>query len=132
MSIRSTAALAAVLACLAPASAAAQSAGDEQYEDPFADEQTTNDDGGGEARETAQTPDEEDGLSESPPQPLDDSQEPAQPAQPAQPSQPEAAQPAQLANTGSDPWLIGSAGAGLVLTGAGLRLRVRADGRRTV
>jgi hypothetical protein len=39
------------------------------------------------------------------------------------------ARPGELARTGADPGLVALLGAGMVLTGAGMRLRVRRSGR---
>jgi LPXTG-motif cell wall-anchored protein len=97
---------------LLPASAAAQSAGDEQYEDPFGDEQS-------QATPTA-TP--------APAAPAEPAQSaPAQPA-PAQPAPAPAAAPAQAAQlprTGSDAVLPGVLGLILVAAGVALRAHVR-------
>ena len=93
---------------LVPASASAQSAGDEQYEDPFGDEQP---------------------QSQATPAPTQaPAAEPAQsqpaPAAPAQPAPAPAAAPAQLPRTGGDAWL--PALLGLVLLSAGVALRAHA------
>ena len=97
---------------LLPASAAAQSAGDEQYEDPFGEEQS-------QATPTA-TP--------APAQPAEPAQSaPAQPA-PAEPAPAPAAAPAQAAQlprTGSDAVLPGVLGLILVAAGVALRAHVR-------
>jgi LPXTG-motif cell wall-anchored protein len=97
---------------LLPASAAAQSAGDEQYEDPFGEEQS-------QATPTA-TP--------APAQPAEPAQSaPAQPA-PAQPAPAPAAAPAQAAQlprTGSDAALPGVLGLILLAAGVALRAHVR-------
>jgi len=103
---------AAVMLALLPASAAAQSAGDEQYEDPFGEEQS-------QATPTA-TP--------APAQPAEPAQSaPAQPA-PAQPAPAPAAAPAQAAQlprTGSDAALPGVLGLILLAAGVALRAHVR-------
>jgi LPXTG-motif cell wall-anchored protein len=101
--------VAAVLLALLPAGAAAQSAGDEQYQDPFAD----------------------DPGQEAPAAPPASTPAPAAPAAPA----PTAAAPAtaagapqasaaQLPRTGGEAWLL--ALAGLALMSAGVALRVHA------
>ena len=93
---------------LVPAAASAQSAGDEQYEDPFGDEQP---------------------QSQATPAPAQ-AAEPAQseatpaPAAPAQPVPAPAAAPAQLPRTGGDARL--PALLGLVLLSAGVALRAHA------
>jgi hypothetical protein len=115
--------LAAVLACIAaapaPVPAFAQSAGDDQYEDPFAGQ----DPGGSQEPEQQQTP------------------EPAEPAEPAAPAEPAQSAPAEsstpsapvagpasqqqpeLPRTGLDAAPILALGA--VLLGSGIALRVR-------
>ena len=106
---RRTVSAAAVLLALLPASAAGQSAGDEQYEDPFSDEQTQS-----EPAPTA-TP------------------APAQPAQTPAPAAPAPAAPApsavpaqaQLPRTGSDAALPGVLGLILLSAGVALRAHVR-------
>jgi hypothetical protein len=108
--------VAAVLLALTPAAAAAQSAGDEQYEDPFADQQP----------QAQATP-------EAAPAPAaEPAQAPATPA-PAAPTQPSpapaAAEPvqagqAELPRTGGDPRV--PALVGLVLLSAGVALRAHA------
>jgi hypothetical protein len=116
---RRLAALIAVLALAAPASSAAQSAGDDQYEDPFAGEN------GGSAP-SRQQPAPAAAAPESEPAP-----QPAAPAAQAAPAAPQpavsAAAPArtQLPYTGRDaaPALI--AGTLLLAGGVALRLRLR-------
>jgi 2-oxoglutarate dehydrogenase E2 component (dihydrolipoamide succinyltransferase) len=97
---------------LLPASAAAQSAGDEQYEDPFGEEQSQ------------ETPT----ATPAPAQPAEPAQSaPAQPA-PAQPAPAPAAAPAQAAQlprTGSDAALPGVLGLILLAAGVALRAHVR-------
>ena len=106
--------VAAVLLALLPAGAAAQSAGDEQYQDPFAD----------------------DPGQEAPAAPPASTPAPAAPAAPA----PTAATPApataagapqasaaQLPRTGGEAWTL--ALAGLALMSAGVALRVHARRR---
>jgi hypothetical protein len=113
--------LAALLACIAaapaPVPALAQSAGDDQYEDPFAGQ----DPGGSQQEEQQQTP----------------APEPAAPAEPAQsapapaaesstqstPAAESASQQPELPRTGLDAAPILALGA--VLLGSGIALRVR-------
>lgn len=102
-------AVAAVLFALLPAAAAAQSAGDEQYEDPLAGQQES------EQPQPTATP-----APAAPAPDADSAQAPA-PAGPA-PS----AGAAQLPRTGEDPLLAALAGAFLLASGAALRLRLRA------
>ena len=102
---------------LAPAAAHAQSAGDDQYSDPFGEEQPQ-----------AQAP----SAPAAPAAPAAPSQAaPAQPA-PSSDSAPAATQPApapvaaagELPRTGGDAWL--AAALGLALLSAGVALRARA------
>ena len=113
-----------------PAAAFAQGAGDDQYQDPFGDEPSQNDSGGGS--------DSDGGLSEEPPNtgggsgsgsggsgggsttgggsgtaPTTGAEAPATAAEAA----------GQLPNTGSEPLLLMGLGFAFVLTGVGLRLR---------
>ena len=102
--------VAAVLLALMPAAAAAQSAGDEQYEDPFPDEQA-------QATPTAT------------PAPAAPAQATATPA-PAQPeAAPTAVAPApaaaQLPRSGADAALPALLGVILLAAGMALRVRVR-------
>ena len=104
--------LAAVLLALTPAAALAQSAGDEQYQDPFQ--------GQGQATPTAT------------PAPAQPAQAPAAPAATAAPAAPPAAaaapaQAAQLPRTGWDAALPGVCGLILLSAGGVLRARVRRD-----
>jgi LPXTG-motif cell wall-anchored protein len=122
-------ALATLLLALAlPSAALAQGAGDEQYQDPFGDEQSQ--------QEPAPTPT---------PAPT---QAPAQPAQPSQPQPPPAPEPAPAApapaapapaatapsGAGELPYTGAEAGwialAGFVLLAAGVALRRRAHHQR--
>jgi LPXTG-motif cell wall-anchored protein len=107
---RRIASLAAVLLALSPAAAVAQSAGDEQYEDPFEDQEQS------QPQATA-TP--------APAQPA----QPAQATAPAAPAQtapaPAPAQAAQLPRTGSDAVLPGVLGLILLSAGVALRAHVR-------
>jgi hypothetical protein len=104
---------AAVLLALLPAGAAAQSAGDEQYEDPFADEP----------------------AQQAPAAPPASTPAPAAPAAPAEPA-PAAAAPATIAaapqasaaelpRTGGRPWLLALAGLALLSAGVALRAHAR-------
>jgi hypothetical protein len=93
---------------LLPAAASAQSAGDEQYEDPFGDEQPQS------QATPAPAPAAEPTQSEATPAP----------AAPAQPAPAPAAAPAQLPRTGGDARLPGLLG--LVLLSAGVALRAHA------
>jgi LPXTG-motif cell wall-anchored protein len=102
------AALVAALALLAPASAFAQSAGDEQYQDPFGDDQAS-------ATPTATpTPAPSGTTTQATPTPA-----PTAAAAQAAP----AAQ--QLPRTGNDPITPAVAGFWLLLGGVALRARVR-------
>jgi LPXTG-motif cell wall-anchored protein len=104
----------------APANAVGQSAGDEQYEDPFAGEQQEQSQGGG---------------SEEPSAPVAPTPEPAAPGstapgaepelQPAPESGPAPASQPQLPRTGADTGGIVIAGALLLAGGVALRLRLR-------
>ena len=100
---------------LLPAAASAQSAGDEQYEDPFGDEQPQSQ----ATPAPTQAPAAEPAQSEATPAPT----APAQPAPAAAP-----ATAAQLPRTGGDAWL--PALLGLFLLAAGVALRAHAR-RRT-
>jgi LPXTG-motif cell wall-anchored protein len=113
--------LAALLVILAlPAGALAQGAGDEQYQDPFGDEQSQ--------QEPAPT------ATPAPAQPPPAAPPPAAaaPTQAAPAPTPAAAPPAsggdQLPYTGADAGVLALAGA--VLLGAGIALRRRADQQR--
>jgi len=110
---RSLLIIAALLCALAvPSAALAQGAGDEQYQDPFGEEQSQS-----EPTPTA-TP--------APAQP-GPAQPPAQPAPAPAPAPAQASQTEQLPRTGADAgWL---ALAGIVLLAAGIALR-RADLQR--
>lgn len=107
---RRIAALTAALSLALPAGALAQGAGDNQYQDPFAGEDSgsgSGSGGGGGAEGT-----DNGSLSSSPPsgQQLASQQSTAS---------------GELPRTGADPGLVALLGAGLILTGAGLRARVR-------
>ena len=111
---RRIAVLIAALALAAPGTALAQSAGDEQYQDPFAgDDQSQSGDSQGGGSESAQaTPT---------PAPAAPSQAPAPTAAPA----PAVAASQQLPRTGNDPITPAVAGFWLLLGGIALRARVR-------
>lgn len=96
---------------IAAAPAWAQSAGDEQYDDPFAGQEDP-----GSNAQPAPTA--------TPSAPVVAAQ--AAPAPAADPAAPATA--AQLPRTGTDALFAALAGLGLVLVGVGLRLRVPADG----
>ena len=104
-----------------PSAAFAQGAGDEQYQDPFGDEQAQGGGGGGGGGGNAGAA-QDDGLSDEPP--IDEG-DPAPP--PEEPASEPAPAPREddraLPNTGSDPRLLAFAGLLLVLVGVGLRLR---------
>ena len=124
------------LALALPTAAFAQGAGDEQYQDPFADEQTQNEGGGGgsgsgggnrDGGANGRAAQDDGGLSDEPPgTPGDDGDtEPTPPPEdPAEEPEEEPAPEARnLPNTGSEPLLLGYAGLLFVLIGVGLRLR---------
>lgn len=117
---RLTALLCAASVAAAPASALAQSAGDEQYQDPFADDPAQG--------QTQTTP--ESNLTQSPQSGTPPAQTPP-PAQTTPPSLQEApataADGARLADTGIDARLFLALGAALLLTGVGLRLRTQPE-----
>jgi LPXTG-motif cell wall-anchored protein len=104
--------VAAVLCALLPAGAAAQSAGDEQYQDPFADEP---------AQEAPAAPPAATPAPAAPP-----AQAPASEAPATAAAAPQAAA-AQLPRTGGEAWLL--ALAGLILLSAGVALRAHARRR---
>ena len=114
-----------------PTAAFGQGAGDEQYQDPFGDEQAQKDgggNGGGGGGGDANAAQDDDGLSDEPPVGGD---EPAPP--PEDPAEDPAEHPAgegtapgdepALPNTGSDPRAIAFLGLLFLLVGVGLRLR---------
>jgi LPXTG-motif cell wall-anchored protein len=106
---RRTLSVAATMLALLPAAASAQSAGDEQYEDPFGDEQP---------------------QSQATPAPTQaPAAEPAQSQATPAPGAPElsadmAATQPQLPRTGADAWVPGLLG--LIVLSAGVALRARA------
>jgi LPXTG-motif cell wall-anchored protein len=107
---RRTVSVAAAMLALLPAAASAQSAGDEQYEDPFGDEQPQSQ----ATPAPTQAPAAEPAQSEATPAP----------AAPAQPAPAPAAAPVQLPRTGGNAWL--PALLGLFLLSAGVALRAHA------
>jgi hypothetical protein len=113
-----TLALAASLAL--PAVAHAQGgAGDDQYQDPFGNSGSSGSgsgSGGGGSNQSNPPP-----LSSAPPA----ASAPAPAPAPAPAAAATTAQGAQLAATGADPLLVALLGSGLVMGGAGLRLRLR-------
>jgi LPXTG-motif cell wall-anchored protein len=110
MDRRRLAALTAALVLAVPGAAFAQSAGDEQYEDPF----------GGDQEQPEPTPE----PTAAPDSSSDTGGETAQAAPAPAPTAPEAtAAQAQLPRTGADAGLL--ALSGVVLLGSGLALRVR-------
>ena len=103
----------------APASALGQSAGDEQYEDPFAGEDQ-------QEQPSPDTPVSSDGSEEPAPAPAEPApaatgQEPA----PAPAAESASATAAQLPNTGADAGAVLFAGTILLAGGVALRLRLR-------
>ena len=113
MSFRHALATAAAVVALAPAAAFAQGAGDDQYSDPFGDEQ--------EQATPAPTP----RRPAATPAPAQPSQAAATPA-PAQPQPQGTPDPGPtLPYTGLDWWPL--AIAGTLLVGSGLALRARVD-----
>jgi LPXTG-motif cell wall-anchored protein len=110
------------LALALPSAAFAQGAGDEQYQDPFGDEQAQNDGSNGNAAQ------DDGGLSDEPPVQggNGETETPTTPApeEPAEDVAPEEAQaPRTLPNTGSDPRALAFFGVLFLLAGVGLRLR---------
>jgi LPXTG-motif cell wall-anchored protein len=109
-----------ILALALPSAALAQGAGDEQYQDPFGDEQSQQQD---------PTPTATPAPTQAPAQPSQSQPAPAAPAAPAPaPAQPAAASGRQLPYTGSEAGWIALAGA--VLLVSGVALRRRADHQR--
>ena len=101
------------LSVLTAPAAWAQSAGDEQYQDPFAGQNGGSSSGGG--------------GSTSAPQPSAPASTPA-PAPKAPAATAAAVQQPQLPRTGAETLLTALAGVGLVMSGVGLRLRLPVDG----
>jgi LPXTG-motif cell wall-anchored protein len=108
---RRIAALAAALSLALPAGALAQGAGDNQYQDPFAGENSGSGSGSGSGGGGEGTTGNG-SLSNSPPSG-------------EQLASQQSTSSGELPRTGADPGLIALLGAGLILTGAGLRVRVR-------
>jgi hypothetical protein len=109
---RRSLAVASALLALVPAAAAAQSAGDEQYSDPFA----------GEDQQQIEP------QATATPAPAAPAATPAAPAQPAAPAAAAApAQGAQLPRTGWDAAIPGGLGLLFMSAGVALRARVRRD-----
>jgi LPXTG-motif cell wall-anchored protein len=101
--------VAAVLCALLPAGAAAQSAGDDQYQDPFADEP---------AQEAPAAP------PAATPAPAAPAQAPASEAPVTAAAAPQAAA-AQLPRTGGEAWLLALVGLALLSAGVALRAHAR-------
>jgi hypothetical protein len=124
---RLTALLATLALAGAPAAAFGQNAGDDQYEDPFGDEPSSNSGSPSATPTPAPIQETAPGVS-SEPEPESGSGSPS-PAPPAA-----AATGDQLPRTGGEPAAVGLLGVSLVLAGVGLRLRLRpaglADGER--
>jgi len=113
---RRLAALAAAALLAAPGTALAQSAGDEQYQDPFAGEEQ------GESQEPAPT------ATPAPQEPApapETAPAPAPETAPAPAPAPAPGQPAELPRTGLDAAPVLAIGAVLLGGGVALRLRVR-------
>ena len=108
----------AALALAAPSSALAQGAGDEQYTDPFGTQQGDSGSGGGSSPSS--------GGSDQAPAPAS-APAPAPSGASAPTSSAAAPESASLPRTGADATLVALLGAGLILTGVGLRMRVRVD-----
>jgi LPXTG-motif cell wall-anchored protein len=111
MSSRRIAALVAALTLALPAGALAQGAGDNQYQDPFAGEDSGSGSGGGGGGGGAEGTNGDGSPSDSPPS--------------GEQLASQSTSSGELPRTGADPGLVGLLGAGLILTGAGLRVRVR-------
>jgi LPXTG-motif cell wall-anchored protein len=111
---RRIAALAAALSLALPAGALAQGAGDNQYQDPFAGEDSGSGGGSGSGSSGGGGAEGTDNgtLSSSPPSG-------------EQLASQQSTSSGELPRTGADPGLVALLGAGLILTGAGLRVRVR-------
>lgn len=118
---RRIAVLAAALSLSLPAGALAQGAGENQYTDPFEEEQSSSGGGGNSGASSGSGSQSGTGaggggeLSTTPP---DDGTSESQAVRTRTPD-------GELARTGAEPGLIALLGAGFVLTGAGLRVRVR-------
>jgi len=119
---RTTALLAASLIFAFPGIAAAQSAGDDQYSDPFAGQD------GPTSTVPSTTSGSSDSGSDSSAGVISESGVSSESKPLVQPRARAADESSQLAYTGSETWLIALGGAGLVLAGVGVRLRLRSPG----
>src|SRR5689334_9037814 len=117
MSLRHVLTIAAAAIALAPASAFAQGAGDDQYSDPFGDEETQE----ATPAPTAQAP-----AATATPAPAAPSQATATPSGPQATATPGPSGPT-LPYTGIDGWPIAFGGAVLLGSGLALRARLRAS-----
>ena len=117
---RRIAALAAVLALIAPATSFAQSAGDDQYQDPFGGDQGQSQ--GSDTPESSSSGDDQGTTTTQAPAPTSAPEATTAQAAPA-------AAAAQLPRTGGDVVLPAVAGFWLLLGGVALRARVRLDDR---
>ncbi|HYY05100.1 MAG TPA: hypothetical protein VE997_00880 [Candidatus Limnocylindria bacterium] len=107
-----------------PAAALAQGgAGDQQYLDPFGASGGSGSSGGGSKTKTPPR------LRSTPPAaaPTSSTPQPSTTVPPATSQEAGGGGGLELAATGADPAILAALGAGLVLTGAGLRLRLRVD-----
>ena len=116
---RLTAALASALLLAAPAPVLAQSAGDDQYQDPFGSEDVP-----AGTEEQGELTDEAPGLGNTPPSDPGDGG-----GERETETSDTTAGGTQLPATGTEATLMAMLGAGLLLTGTGLRLRLRAGAR---
>ncbi|MDA0182641.1 hypothetical protein OJ997_20185 [Solirubrobacter phytolaccae] len=115
MSLRHAMTIAAAALALAPASAFAQGAGDDQYNDPFGDE---------ESQEATPTPAAPAPAATATPAPATPSQATATPGGPQATATPGTGGPT-LPYTGIDGWPIAIGGAFLLGSGLALRARLR-------
>ena len=120
---RTAASLACALALAAPAAAFAQSAGDDQYQDPLAGQ-----DGGGSGDSGGSTGGSG-GSGGATPAPATGDTAPAQPAATTPGASTSAEAADELPRTGGEPLPLVAIGAALLITGAGLRLLVPRTGR---
>jgi LPXTG-motif cell wall-anchored protein len=122
---RRVAALAATVALAAPASALAQSAGDDQYEDPFAgeDQGQQGGGGGGGGGGSGQAPAPPESSTPAPATPPAPAPAPADPTG-ATSAAPSSTQP-QLPRTGADAGAVLLVGSILLAGGVALRVRLR-------
>jgi hypothetical protein len=116
----------ATAAMAAPASAHAQGAGDDQYQDPFASAPKTTKAPPAASNQRAQT--QQPSLSNAPPAQSAPSRTQTRPAAPAQTQQAAPAAGSQLPYTGAEIPGMALLGAGLLAFGIGLRLRMLDDG----